>query len=388
MVLSLPEATRVDFDLLTEALKKRFTGSGRSLADVQNLLVRRMLPDETVHSFASDIRKLCRRLGKSKEDTVERFIHGLREDLLMYVLERSPVDFDQAVDLATTAEQLRRYQVTRAAALNSLSAPSTYPNFPPSGPVAHHPTYPSPQTPTPHITPTAHTLPPTADTHASQIQDAVSAVVTALRETVIDIRKEIPHNSHPPRAYRSSRQNYSRDDRSDIICFYCGRSGHAQRNCPTRQAEIPRTPTCQYCFYRGHTIDECRKRAGDMRSVSRDGGRRPNPSNDRRQYSRDSSNHASSRARRDYSPPRDQRRSYAPTPRDSPPDYSNPPRDHRSSSPHMSRREPLRGTGAPPPERDGYYADHRGHDPPSGPSMMARRGDHTERRVSFSDPSN
>ena len=160
----------MDFDLLTEALRKRFTGSGRNLADVQKLLVRRMLPDESVHSFASDIRKLCRRLGKSKEDTVERFIHGLREDLLMYVLERTPADFDQAVDLATTAEQLSRYQVTRAAALNSLSAPSTYPNFPPSAPVAHHPPYPSPQIPTTHIAPTAHTTSPTADAHASQIK--------------------------------------------------------------------------------------------------------------------------------------------------------------------------------------------------------------------------
>ena len=86
--------------------------------------------------------------------------------------------------------------------------------------------------------------------------------------------------------------------------------------------------------------------------------------------------------------PRVQRRSYAPTPRHSPPDYPHPPWDHLSGSPHMSRREPFRGTGAPPPERDGYYACHGGNDSPSWPSMMGRRSDHTERRVSFSYPSN
>ena len=148
-----------------------------------------------------------------------------------------------------------------------------------------------------------------------------SAVVTALRETVVDIMKEIPRNTRQPRAYRYCRQNYSQDDRSDIICFYCGRSGDAQRNCLTRQAEIPRTPTCQYCFYRGHTSDECRKRAVDMRSTSRDGSRRSNQSNERRQYSHENSSYAPSRAHREYPPPRDQRCSNAPIPGEFPTAY-------------------------------------------------------------------
>ena len=90
-------------------------------------MARRMLSDESVHAFATDIRRKCLRLRKSPAEMMERFVHNLRDDLSLFVLERDPTNFDEAVRLASKAEALQKYRHTRTATTAAITTPDYTP---------------------------------------------------------------------------------------------------------------------------------------------------------------------------------------------------------------------------------------------------------------------
>ena len=73
-------------------------------------MTREQGPNESVHSFAGDLRRKCHHLKRSEHDLMERFVSGLRDPLLRYVMEKCPASFDDAVSHATAAESLQKFR--------------------------------------------------------------------------------------------------------------------------------------------------------------------------------------------------------------------------------------------------------------------------------------
>ena len=61
------------------------------------------------------------------------------------------------------------------------------------------------------------------------------------------------------RGPRPDERNYSRHTDGDINCAFCGRKGHAKKDCRQRQSE-----KCTYCSKSGNTFNECFTRQRHM----------------------------------------------------------------------------------------------------------------------------
>ena len=101
-----------DFHGYIRAFRNKYIEQDTNLALVQDLLCRRQGPNESVLIFG-DLRSKGYLLKSSNQDLMEKFIFGLRDPLMEYVLDKCPTYFDHAVSLATTAESFVKYRANR-----------------------------------------------------------------------------------------------------------------------------------------------------------------------------------------------------------------------------------------------------------------------------------
>ena len=109
----LDPSQKDSIDKVIDLFRDKYTPKRDNWGSIQDLMSRRQGPNETVHSFAGDLRKKCHLLKRSEYDLMERFVLGLRDPLLRYVMEKCPANFDDAVSHATAAESLEKFHSQR-----------------------------------------------------------------------------------------------------------------------------------------------------------------------------------------------------------------------------------------------------------------------------------
>ena len=101
------------FTDILELFRNKCIKQDTNLALVQDLLCRRKCTDESVFSFSGYLRSKGHLLKGSNQDLMEKFIFGLRDHLMEYVVDKCPTDFNHAVSLATTAESFEKFRANR-----------------------------------------------------------------------------------------------------------------------------------------------------------------------------------------------------------------------------------------------------------------------------------
>ena len=90
---SLEPDTRKNFDLVSKALKERFSSDDLKWHLKQSFISRQQGLHESLDSYIEFIDTTCRRLGVSKEDQFCYFVNGWHADIKREVLMHRPKDY-------------------------------------------------------------------------------------------------------------------------------------------------------------------------------------------------------------------------------------------------------------------------------------------------------
>ncbi|CAC5391269.1 unnamed protein product [Mytilus coruscus] len=101
----LPNSVKRNSDQLFTKFKDHFSGLHPTWMLEQHLYERCMLPSESLEVYISDIEKRCSRLCKTDRETTTAFIRGLPGSLRVFVIQRDPKYFKNAVQSARLAQE-------------------------------------------------------------------------------------------------------------------------------------------------------------------------------------------------------------------------------------------------------------------------------------------
>ncbi|CAG2216100.1 Retrovirus-related Pol polyprotein from transposon 17.6,Retrovirus-related Pol polyprotein from transposon 297 [Mytilus edulis] len=101
----LPNSVKRNSDTLFTKFKEHFSGLHPTWMLEQHLYERCMLPSESLEVYISDIEKRCSRLCKTDRETTTAFIRGLPGSLRVFVIQRDPKYFKDAVQSARLAQE-------------------------------------------------------------------------------------------------------------------------------------------------------------------------------------------------------------------------------------------------------------------------------------------
>ena len=102
---SLPDETKKNAGDLLKKFRDHFKGLHPTWMLEQQLYERIMLNSETLENYISDIEKRCQRLQKTDRETTTAFIRGLPSSIRMFVIQRDPKFFKDAVQSARLAQE-------------------------------------------------------------------------------------------------------------------------------------------------------------------------------------------------------------------------------------------------------------------------------------------
>lgn len=102
---SLNQSTKLNSGQLLQKFKEHFTGLHPTWIMEQQLYERIMSNGESLETYISDIDKRCRRLNKTDREMTTAFIRGLPGSLRVFVIQRDPKCFKEAVQSARLAQE-------------------------------------------------------------------------------------------------------------------------------------------------------------------------------------------------------------------------------------------------------------------------------------------
>ena len=275
-----------------EKLKEQFGPEMKKSVMQNKFYSRRQKTGEAVKDFIEAIAKLGNLCNYDDSHKMGMFVHGLLEDIRIYVQERDPKTFSEASRLAVKYENIHEGStdtLTKVAAnisdikkLFETRAPQT--TLTPQPTVTSNPPIPDPlaaqiaslteavQNMPKHL-PAPQPIPPPAPVY--QTDPNLAKALNGITKMVAEVRQDrnnSPVNNNPPQNSQPQ-NNYKTYD-----CYNCGTPGHFAKNCPQpkkqsnrnfpyanqrsnnySQASIRRKNTgeCSHCNMLNHTDAQC-----------------------------------------------------------------------------------------------------------------------------------
>lgn len=195
--INLPEETRENFDLTTQALKNHFSPPECQLTDSAKCFSLKMKPDESVNIFYEKLIKSANKLTLSDNNKMLIFVNGLKDNLREFVVLQSPNTLDEALKLAKTKESVSLNYGTENALQQIL-----------------------------HKIENVSQL----DTRSNKDRE-----ISNLKRELQQLRSRMNMQHSSPRTTNSDRHNSSpSNSNSAPICFYCKKIGHLASECRAR----------------------------------------------------------------------------------------------------------------------------------------------------------
>ena len=229
------------YESLVDALKNQFSNPASLWLWRQQLCSRTQGETETVANYASDIRRLCKRIGLQDIDRTQYFIQGLRPDLKTHVILGQPKTLAEAENLANLKETVsiatpnhtqQKLEMQLQTLIRSVEALKTTPASQPPHVAAYNSNQNTKQNPYSYdhegYSSQHHRHPPA---NSDEISKLVREEVR--RQTRFLLPNNGPANSGIP----SNRNRRTTDGLP--ICNNCDKVGHIARNCRSH----PRQPT-------------------------------------------------------------------------------------------------------------------------------------------------
>lgn len=185
---TIPDAEKDTIQKIHDLLKKNFEGNSWRWSVESKLLSRKQLGNESLDMYASDIMRWCRQVKKSESEQLSIFVRGLLPTLRGFVFSKEPKTFMESLDAARLG--LAVQQTLNDDPVNSNVIPKEKQES-------------------------------VNEIHSvlESITDEISNITTKLEKMQNDSQgKEETHQTN----YRPRRE---------IICYRCGRKGHAWRRC-------------------------------------------------------------------------------------------------------------------------------------------------------------
>ena len=208
---SVSNEVKGDIKQLSTKFREHFTGLHPTWMLEQQLYERCMRPSESLEDYISDIERRCRRLEKTDKEMTTAFIRGLLSSLRVFVIQRDPKCFKDAVQSARLAQEslVGIPNVETGASnsvLNKLSAQEKAIN---------------------ELKDVISTL---------QVSNVPRVNRTEQRNLVCQLCSKPGHSAKDCRKFNVKPKSFPVQGRSksDIVCYNCGNKGHIARECESR----------------------------------------------------------------------------------------------------------------------------------------------------------
>lgn len=191
---SVADSDKDTVQKIYDLLKENFEGDSWRWGVESKLLSRKQLPNETLDSYASDIIRWCRQIGKTDAEQMSIFVRGLLPSLRGFVFSKEPKTFRNALDaarLGIAVQQTADDDTPSTKTVDSVNTDSD-------------------------------------NSTLDSVVNAVSNLVTRLEKLEDDSKKS------KKVSFANSNQNHGATNRSskrNMICYRCGRVGHGWRKC-------------------------------------------------------------------------------------------------------------------------------------------------------------
>ncbi|XP_071853251.1 uncharacterized protein [Apostichopus japonicus] len=208
---SLSPLTKQDPDLLYASFESHFSSIYPKWLQEYQLWDRKMEHGESLDSFILDVERRCSRLKKVDKERTAALVRGLTPPLRMFVIQRNPKTWEDAVSAARLA--------TEAHSINNatVSAATTR--------------------------------------HADQYDEKTDNLAQQLYEQ----RKEIQDLTTKVSAMSTQLSTQQISPLDKVTCQICSREGHTALQCYSVQSILDRNkPTCWECGKVGHIARFCR----------------------------------------------------------------------------------------------------------------------------------
>lgn len=203
---ALPLGVKKNSGALFKGFSDHFTSLHPTWMLEQQLYERSMTTGEGLEEYITDIQRRCKRLQKTDKETVTAFIRGLPASLRLFVIQKNPKDFREAIQSARLAQE-------------SLSA---FPTLETGTTTVINQTLKQQQE-------AIHELTKAIETMKTESAIRVNAAANGRSFMKCQLCDKAGHNAKMCRKYTVREKKNSQKDGS--ACYKCGKEGHFARNC-------------------------------------------------------------------------------------------------------------------------------------------------------------
>lgn len=231
----LADEDKSDWDTLQHAFKTKYLSEGNKpvlLVETEQFMNLRLLPHQQLEDYFSKIVDKGRKIQKSQQEVLLKFIEGLPSQLAFFVRAGNPDDVHAALTSAKLGEAYGYRALPTVDTLVGCAASPTTPNV---GNVA------------------------AAQSGQSTRLDRLEQKVDKLCSRLENMSSLTPIPGQP---------------RKKLTCHACKGAGHIKRVCNWARGQCDPQTQCQLCEQFGHTSKNCATHSGNVRNP-RDTGRDP-----------------------------------------------------------------------------------------------------------------
>ena len=219
----LDDDDKTDWDTLKDAFELKYSSQNNTpvlLVEAEQFSQLRLLPTQQIEDYYSRILDKGRKLHKSDQEVLLKFIQGLPHQLAFFVRAGNPGDIGAALTSAKMGEAYG-YRATVDSTMGGARMQAA--------PVA------------------------------AATKDASSDRIASLEKTVLSLGNKLETllTSNTTAAHAQAGRTSGRRVPSRV-CYACSGEGHVKRQCNLGEGEGDPSVTCQLCLQKGHNGKQCK----------------------------------------------------------------------------------------------------------------------------------